>query len=765
MPLNNKPMNEQSAFSETTVATPTTDFQIGFQFVEGVHNLNITLDDAPLPIEYDATIISDTTVRIEPAIAAGKVRLMRETDIDDNLHKFSSGALFEAKEMDENFEQIRFSQQEVKDAADKVAERVIPLADGLEEALETANEASQAAQEAADAAQVAAAQTKYYLRYYEAPTIYPRFARIMLNDGSVVVSKINDNTSNPNVDMTNWVRQSALYSPATADPRDFGAPNNGVDDDAAGIRSAVDYLKTKGGGTLRLASDTAWQLNTLHSNGLDAILLGQSNIVVDLGNSHTEMHANIAMRGMIKLSDEYQNRIEIIGGILRGNNLAQYGIYGDPSTFNPFMYIRGFEARSCTVASASMNPYMTTILNSNFSFSPKGLILNNKGTVAEITSTTIIGCYANGCSTKGFEANNRTMYANMISCGVDDCGGIAYDLALQSANILGCGAERSVTLARFNINDGVSIQGLLGVGIGSLDSMSPSSAAVEVVGSGFDAIRFSGVRILNHPTQSRYRSKDLRVVSSSGVYPKVVVLDRSFLKANTEILGTSVYGYPVEFRENYIRNNDTVTIAPSALKDTLYLVSDSTNEFTYTIQLQNGTETLDKLLSNLKGNGTIIIQGNAADRTLTRLKGSRLGFNVSNCSCRIVLKNLTIENQYTVSDNSITQLDIDNCRNVVLDNVLFDSPTYGVGSAVRARNGSHITIMNGTTCGLNHTSGNAYEFQTGSTVHMQAVTTAPTGRWTYGMRVNNSNPVSNGIIEWVYVRNTTTSTNEWKAIT
>lgn len=160
MPLNNRPMNEQSAFSETTVSTPTTDFQIGFQFVEGVHNLNITLDDDPLPIEYDATIISDTTVRIEPAITAGKVRLMRETDIDDNLHKFSSGALFEAKEMDENFEQIRFAQQETNAAANKVAERVIPLADGLEEALQQANEASEAAQSAQAAAEEAANTTR-----------------------------------------------------------------------------------------------------------------------------------------------------------------------------------------------------------------------------------------------------------------------------------------------------------------------------------------------------------------------------------------------------------------------------------------------------------------------------------------------------------------------------------------------------------------------------------------------------------------------------
>lgn len=610
--------------------------------------------------------------------------------------------------------------------------------------------------------------------------------RVQLDSGDIVRSTVNDNEIDPNTSLTGWVKINSASQvfdeegenqqqinnkfkksrKTIADPRDFGAPNNGTSDDAAGVRAAIAYLTELGGGTLFMDSNIAWQFNTLHSNGLDAVFIGLSNIRIDFGTCMTRVDAGIAMRAMFKLSDSYTNNIDISGGRLYGNNLAQYGLYGDPTTFNPFMQINGFEARGFTEAAASMNPYMTVISRSNFSFSKKGLVLNNKGTVAEITSTTLIGVYANGCTEKGIEVNNRMMYANIISCGVDDCGGIAYDLALQSANILGCGAEHALKLAKFNINDGVVINGLTGIGIGSLDSGAPSDAAVEVAGSGFDAIQFSGVRLLNHPTQTRYRNKDLKVVSASGIYPKVIVHDRSFLKQNTEITGTtSVYGNVVEFRENHIRNNDTITIPPSDLKSNFDLINNTTNEFTYTIQLNNGTETLDKLLQDVKGNGTLIIQGNASDRTLVRLKGARLGFLLKNCICRIVLRNLTIENQYTVSDNSIAQIDVDNCRSVTLDNVLFDAPSFAVGCAVRARNGSHVTLMNGTTCGLNHTTGAAYEIFSGSKIDIQAVTAPPTGRWAFGMRVNNADPSVNGIIEWIYVRNTGTSTNEWKAIT
>lgn len=114
--MNNRPMNLKQSYTEYRVETPTSVFAIGFEFTDGVNNIHVTFNGAPLEdAGYEAELTSVNTITITPAIPAGIVRIMRETDIDDNLYKFSSGARFDAAHMDANFEQIRHSQQELRD--------------------------------------------------------------------------------------------------------------------------------------------------------------------------------------------------------------------------------------------------------------------------------------------------------------------------------------------------------------------------------------------------------------------------------------------------------------------------------------------------------------------------------------------------------------------------------------------------------------------------------------------------------------------------
>ena len=111
-------INNKRSYTEYTVTQPTTDFAIGFNdFNEGSKDIIlVTLNGVLVESLGYATIRKNaSTVRITPAITVGTVRLTRETDIDEPFHKFTSGALFTAKSMDENFEQIRHSQQEVND--------------------------------------------------------------------------------------------------------------------------------------------------------------------------------------------------------------------------------------------------------------------------------------------------------------------------------------------------------------------------------------------------------------------------------------------------------------------------------------------------------------------------------------------------------------------------------------------------------------------------------------------------------------------------
>ena len=95
----------------------------------------------------------------------------------------------------------------------------------------------------------------YFLEYYQTGRVYPKNSKIMLADGTVVQSLINDNTTNPNTDMTGWLRtNSTLYIKNEVgltqesinqtllyytNPKMFGAVGNGVVDDTKSIRDCL----------------------------------------------------------------------------------------------------------------------------------------------------------------------------------------------------------------------------------------------------------------------------------------------------------------------------------------------------------------------------------------------------------------------------------------------------------------------------------------------------------------------------------------------
>lgn len=143
-------MNELKSYTEYAVSTPTADFVIGFDFNYGEDAVNVTVDDVPATeAGYTVVYLNETTIRLSPSVSSGVVRLQRETDIDQTDHAYRAGAKFIAQTMDENFEQLRHSQQEVRDG-------FVKLADDTYEIIDTLNEVGQSAQDAADAAEVAA---------------------------------------------------------------------------------------------------------------------------------------------------------------------------------------------------------------------------------------------------------------------------------------------------------------------------------------------------------------------------------------------------------------------------------------------------------------------------------------------------------------------------------------------------------------------------------------------------------------------------------
>lgn len=140
-------INNKRSYTEYTVTQPTTDFAIGFDdFDEGdKDNILVTLNGILVEsLGYAAIRKNESTVSITPAITEGTVRLTRETDIDEPFHKFTAGALFSAKSMDENFQQVRHSQQEVRDGFEYLEYNTNGIIQEAKAATDRANEAADA---------------------------------------------------------------------------------------------------------------------------------------------------------------------------------------------------------------------------------------------------------------------------------------------------------------------------------------------------------------------------------------------------------------------------------------------------------------------------------------------------------------------------------------------------------------------------------------------------------------------------------------------
>ena len=215
-------INELKSYTEYNVSTPMSVFTIGFQYEYNVDHVNVYVDGveataAGYTIQHD----SHGTVQLTPAVPSGVVRLSRETDIDSSAHTFSAGAKFTAGNMDENFQQIRHSQQEVRDGLSKLYEDTYAIIDTLEDVGQAAQDAADAAEQAAITANDAAAQvndkvSQSQLDYihengaslpYEAGIAYEENAVVVKDGvlqqwkGGVWVDVVSDHTANSMQDL------------------------------------------------------------------------------------------------------------------------------------------------------------------------------------------------------------------------------------------------------------------------------------------------------------------------------------------------------------------------------------------------------------------------------------------------------------------------------------------------------------------------------------------------------------------------------------
>ncbi|UUG68476.1 tail fiber protein [Acinetobacter phage TCUAN2] len=258
-------MNILRSFTETVVTTPTDLFPISFEYDEKYDAVHVFLNDVAVEdLGYTVSQVNAVTLKVEPAIPDGTVRIERETDIDKMKYIFDAGALFIDQNVDADFRQIVHSQQEVRDGFIKLRGEVLPLVNGLQEALKQAQEASQSAQEAAEAAEAAAqfvqSVSDYTVLPFVAGKVYGVNRRVQLDNGYIVKSTIANNVSNPNNAMTGWVFDSELLLES------FGATESA--DATLSIQKAFAYIRSIGGGsiTTNLRSITVSDVCIYHDN-------------------------------------------------------------------------------------------------------------------------------------------------------------------------------------------------------------------------------------------------------------------------------------------------------------------------------------------------------------------------------------------------------------------------------------------------------------------------------------------------------------------
>lgn len=137
-------INEDTSFIEYPVDQPTQDFVTNFDTIGGTTDVVLVTVDGVLTdtpeSSYTVQQINHTTWRVTPEVPADSVvRLYRVTDIDEMMHVFTAGAKFIARNVDNNFKQIRHAQQEVRDAFDFLESNTLGVVEAAKAATDRAN--------------------------------------------------------------------------------------------------------------------------------------------------------------------------------------------------------------------------------------------------------------------------------------------------------------------------------------------------------------------------------------------------------------------------------------------------------------------------------------------------------------------------------------------------------------------------------------------------------------------------------------------------
>lgn len=564
--------------------------------------------------------------------------------------------------------------------------------------------------------------------------------------------------------LTNEIEKNIMsINDISINVKDFGALGDGVNDDATAIRAAYDHLKTLGGGTLYFPKPTNYyslkSIDSSYTQQNVAILLNSGNICFKAADETVSVTADINMDSIFYAPIRVDNvSFETIR--INANQKAQH-CFDNNNVYIPYLNLKNSRFYNALDIAFNVATFVTIFEKCIFANSRVGVkVYGIDGNIA--TACTFNSCYALNNREIGFETLNL-VYSSLNSCAVDNMpNGIAYLINGRGVSLNSCGAENVLKPFKSTSFRGVSINTFFAGTVGSSDAGNPVDSLFEFV-TGIDAV-LNGIYIQQN--QTRYYTKKLALTGNSYGSENITILDDSIRRDDASFVTNYKFQHPIKFlRGDETTRDETVTLNVDDLPDYLAKISQMEINYTLTIQLNAGTQTTlaSKVnrLDKLSGQGKIILQGVSGNNSAVVLHGAYNRFYVEGCTCRVEIKDLTINNRSANVNSHIAQ--INNSNFVTFNNVIFNSTGILTGAAVVATNNSSVYLINQTMAiggNFSESSKKTYDADSTSNFFLDAGDIPSAGRWVNGMSRKLLNPVAGGYRQVICV--TSGTPGVWK---
>ena len=476
----------------------------------------------------------------------------------------------------------------------------------------------------------------------------------------------------------------------------IGAKGDGITDDRQAIQNILDSAPA-GSKIIFPAPDEFFNIGSTHPD-----FVGQG-LVINKDNLEFEFQGGSYHRSMVKATTEMtalvyipniQRGLEFKNMNLDANNLADYAFKGNES-YLPYLSMENCHFGKAKIACLALATYVATLTRCLATNGERDgfLIVGPEG--GQLTSITMNSCYANTNARYGFNLNFMT-YCSMNSCATDNNDVGYYLRNAYGVTLNACGSEKCRKPLHAESYRGLSIVSFYGLNNGSENNLNPDY--LMEFGSG-ENVSISGVSLQSNKNYS----KILGLTKSSFGFENITILDDSIKRNEVSFVSNYAFERPIKFVRGDSTNRDiTVKITPDELPAHLKSLEGMEINHTYTIELKDGTQSTQptswrNTINKISGVGKLIIKGNPSDRSSVRLHGSYQMLRVKDSSVTVELKDLTVDSRVSGGGTGFNLFTADGARKVILSNVVFDTTGFNSESAVYAKNGSEVYVVNGTT--------------------------------------------------------------------